>query len=503
MILSTLLQAAGLPCPEHSEQICVSGICTDSAQLKQSELFVCLVGTRANGHDYLPEVASKGACAAIVAMDYEGDVPQGLFAVRVPDTRVAVACLFDAWYASPSRKMKFVGVTGTNGKTSVSWLIYELLRFAQIPCALIGTVKCTGPAGELTGFEVKDANMTTPAPQQLYPMLAQLAEQGTEIVVMEVTSHALAMERCAPIRFDLGIFTNVTRDHLDFHGSMEAYFAAKKKLLLQSERVLINMDDAHLATLRRQNLPCKLYTCSATDPAADFYPEQVHMSFAGVEYKLVSANACVRIGYGMSGQFAVINSVQAVAAALMLGIKAHKIKDGALLASPVPGRMERVKLPSGIGFSVLIDYAHTPDALENLLRTVQRLKMRAQRIVLVFGCGGDRDKGKRSQMGQIASRYANYIVITADNSRSEPTAQIIEDIIKGVDKRANYRVIQDRRSAIRHTIAHARANDVILLAGKGHENYEIGQNGRTAFDEKAIVQEAVAEFWKGADTDNE
>jgi len=334
--------------------------------------------------------------------------------------------------------------------------------------------------------------MTTPDPEVLYPMLAKMAGQGAKIVVMEVTSHALCMQRCAPIRFDLGIFTNVTRDHLDFHGTQEAYFAAKKKLIDQSERILLNVDDAKLATLRAVR-PDGIYTCSVRSKQADYYPEEIGMSFSGVSYNLVSPNARVRIGCPIGGLFGVINSVEAVAAAMLLGVKAHKIKDVMPLVQPIPGRMERVALPADMDCSVFIDYAHTPDALENLLKAVQRMKMRAQRVVLVFGCGGDRDRGKRAQMGQIASRYADYTVITADNSRGEQTSDIIADILKGVDRRAHYRVIRDRREAIRHVIAHARRGDVILLAGKGHETYEIKENQRLPFDERAIVAQAVAE----------
>lgn len=497
MILSTLCKTAGLNCPVGAEQTEVSGICTDSQKLTSGQLFVCLKGTKTDGHAYLQDAADRGACAAVIAEDYAGEIPEGLFTVRARDTRAAVAYLMDAWCKNPSSKMKFVGVTGTNGKTSVSWMLYELLRYAQIPCALIGTVKCEGPAGVFPKDESGTANMTTPDPEVLYPMLAELAEQGTEIVVMEVTSHALCMERCAPIRFDLGIFTNVTRDHLDFHGSPEAYFAAKKKLLDQSESVLLNVDDARLATLRASR-PGGVYTCSAASTHTDFYAQEVSVSFSGVKYNLVSPNARVRVACGFGGRFSVINSVEAVAAALLLGVKAQKIKDGMPSLPPVPGRMERVCLPADADFSVLIDYAHTPDALESLLRAVHGLKKRAQRVVLVFGCGGDRDRGKRAQMGQIASRYADYVVITADNSRTEPTSDIIADILKGVDRRSHYRVIQDRREAIRHVIAHAKRGDVILLAGKGHENYEIKQNQRLAFDEKAIVTEAVAQYRKGA-----
>ena len=495
MILSDLLETAGIQAPAGAEQIRVAGICIDSTRLAKGELFVCLKGRNADGHTFLQAVAHRGACAAVVAQDFAGDVPDGLRTVRVPDTRAALAHLADAWCGKPSGKMRFVGVTGTNGKTSVAWTLYELLKYAHIPCALVGTVKCEGPSGSFPKNETTTANMTTPEPLELYPMLAEMAEQGTQIVVMEVTSHALDQARCAPICFDLGIFTNITRDHLDYHGSSEAYFAAKKKLMDQSKRVLLNMDDALLATLYTARSD-GVFSCSARSKGTDFYPEEISTSFSGTRYSLVSPNARVRVSCGMSGQFAVINTVEAAAAALLLGVKAQRIKDGMQAMQPIPGRMERIPLSADVEFSVLIDYAHTPDALESLLRTVHRLKKRSQRVVLVFGCGGDRDKGKRALMGRVATRMADYTVITADNSRTEHTADIIADILKGVDRRAHYRVIQSRREAIRHVIAHARRGDVILLAGKGHETYEITQNGRHWFDEKQIVTEAVAQYKK-------
>ena len=492
MILSALCSAAGLFCPAGAEQIAVSGICTDSAELAQGTLFVCVRGAHNDGHDHLAKAAAQGACAAVIAQEYQGEIPEGLLTIRVPDTREALAYLYDAWCGKPTEKMKFVGVTGTNGKTSVAWLLYGLLRYAQIPCALIGTVRCEACGTELAPPASGCANMTTPEPAQLYPMLAKAAQMGTQVVVMEVTSHALAQHRCAPIRFALGVYTNLTRDHLDYHGSMEAYIAAKKKLLAQCEQVVLNIDDRAVAALGKES-PCRVYTCSASNPSADFFARQAEVSFSGVQYKLMSANACVRVGCNTGGQFSVINSIEAAACGLLLGIKAQRIKDGMITVPPVPGRMERVVAQKDVGFDVLIDYAHTPDALESLLHTVCKLKMRSQRVVLVFGCGGDRDKGKRAQMGQIASRWADYFVITADNSRSEPTEEIVADIVRGVDRRAHYRIIRDREQAIRHVMMHAKAGDVILLAGKGHETYEISQNTRRTFDERQIVQQVLDE----------
>lgn len=493
MYFSELCLRAGIDCPDAMQDLSVSGICTDTARLEQGQLFVCLRGTRTDGHLFLDVAKQRGACAALIDKDFSGEIPKGLPVLAVPNTRAAAAQLFDAWYGNPSSKLKLVGVTGTNGKTSVSWMLYELLSRCGVPCGLIGTVRCISPGGEIPKDVSGTANMTTPEPERLYPMLAQMAEQGAQYVIMEVTSHALVQDRCAPLRFCLGIFTNVTRDHLDFHGSMEAYFAAKQKLIAQSDRVLLNVDDQRLASLV-DRIPVPVHTCSARSAKADFYAQEVSMTFAGVGYKLASSNAHIRLSCPMSGQFAVINSLQAAAGALILGVHARKIKEFMPQILPVPGRMERVPLQDAAGFTVLIDYAHTPDALENLLRAVHRLRLRSQRIVLVFGCGGDRDKGKRAAMGQIASRMADYVIITADNSRTEPTSDIISDILRGVDRRAHYRVIQDRKSAIRHAIEHARAHDVILLAGKGHETYEINQNGRQAFDERAIVIEAVEQL---------
>lgn len=490
MILLDVCSAAGLACPAGAEQIAVSGICTSSSQLTQGQLFVALRGTHADGHDYLTDAAARGACAAVIEQDFAGKIPAGLPVLCVRSTRAALAYLLDAWCGKPSEKLQFVGITGTNGKTSVAWLLHGLLQHAQIPCALIGTVKCQGPNGEI--FEGNEG-MTTPEPEQLYPMLAKCYEQGARVVVMEVSSHALAQERCAPIRFTLGIFTNITRDHLDFHGSMQAYVDAKKTLLLQSERVLLNVDDERVAALRTQ-APCPVLTCSARPKSADFCVEEGKVTTSAVQYKLTSANACVRIACRMGGQFALSNSLQAAAAALLLGVKAQSVRDGMPQILPVPGRMERIALDADVPFSVIIDYAHTPDALENLLLAVRKCKTRAGRVVLVFGCGGDRDAGKRAPMGQIASRLADYFIVTADNSRTESTDAIIADIVRGVDKRAHYRVLRDRESAIRHVIEHARAGDVIVLSGKGHEQYEIDQNGKHPFDERAIVERAVKEY---------
>ena len=495
MILLDLCSAAGLACPAGAEQIGVSGICTSSCKLTAGEMFVALRGAHADGHAYLAQAARSGACCAVIEQAYTGEIPVELPVVRVESTRAALAYLLDAWYGHPSRSMQFVGITGTNGKTSVAWMLYGLLRHAQIPAALIGTVRCQGPDG--TVFEGTEG-MTTPEPEQLYPMLASMREQGTRMVVMEVTSHALAQKRCAPIAYTLGIFTNITRDHLDYHGSMEAYVNAKKQLLLQSERVLLNADDARVAELGASS-PCPVLTCSQAQKHADFTAREVSVASSGVQYKLISANACLRIHCRMGGQFAVSNSLQAAAAALLLGVKAQDVRDGMPLLSPVPGRMERVTADADVPFTVIIDYAHTPDALENALASLQKQKKRAQRIVLVFGCGGDRDKGKRAQMGHIASRMADFFVLTADNSRTESTDAIIADVVRGVDKRAHYRVLRDRESAIRHVIEHARAGDVILLAGKGHEQYQIQQNGKRPFDERAIVRRALREYWTDID----
>jgi UDP-N-acetylmuramoyl-L-alanyl-D-glutamate--2,6-diaminopimelate ligase len=523
--LSELLAQAGLPVPMGTDTLTVNGIATDSRKVRPGDLFVAISGLHTDARRHVPEAVERGAVAIVCEMEenreYEGE-PR---IIPVPNARVAMACLYDAWFGHPSRSLRLVGVTGTNGKTSVSTMLYRILCAAGIPCGLIGTVGCyiSGREEPVTGAEgVAYSGMTTPDPAELYPLLARIAEEtgkdprktavGAPVVVMEVTSHALLQGRVAPLNFDLSVFTNLSSEHMDLHGTMENYFTAKLGLFEVSREAVVNADDRWGRRLLAEPTPLHHYhICHAEGlqnlapdrmcPAGEgtctrYYAEQVKLGGEeGVSFKLSSPDVRLRIRCPVPGRFTVMNAMEAAVAALALGVSPAVVRNTLAGFGGVPGRMERVKLPeTDIPFSVFIDFAHTPDALENLLLSAHGFRRRGQRIVLVFGCGGDRDRSKRKVMARIASRLADSLIITSDNSRSEDPDGIIADILAGVDKESEFAVVPNRAEAIRYAIRHARAEDMILLEGKGHENYEIDRGGKHPFCETDIAVEAAKKY---------
>ena len=520
LLLSRLLTEAEIPVPRGAEEVTVSGIATDSRRVMAGDLFIAIDGHHTDARTHIPEAISKGAVAVVCETAEElpptGDVPL----ITVPNVRAAAAFLYDVWYSHPARRLRLVGVTGTNGKTTVSSLLHAILREWGVPCGLIGTVGCRSTDGTplLTGEDGLYSGMTTPEPAELYALLARMAADAPEdsphlpTVVMEVTSHALKQGRVAPLTFELGIFTNLTPEHMDLHGTMEDYYAAKRALFAVSRMAVVNADDRYGRRLLSDPLPIQHYHICHADgaggllsdricPAGDggctrVYAEQVKMlGEDGVTFKLSSPDARLRIRCPIPGRFTVMNALEAATAALALGVAPAAVRDAMAHFRGVPGRMERVELPdTDIPFTVFIDFAHTPDALENLLRSVHDFRRKDRRIVLVFGCGGDRDPSKRKVMARIASRMADSLVITSDNSRTEDPADIIADILLGVDKESEFAVVPDRAEAIRYAVRHARAGDIILLAGKGHENYEIDRTGKHPFCERDIAVQAAREF---------
>lgn len=514
MTLSHLLTEANLPVPAGAEEITVSGIASDSRCVRPGDLFIALSGFRTDARTYIPQALAQGA-VAVVCEPPEGKAPPNGSAPLVPvsNARVAMACLYDAWYGHPARDLRLVGVTGTNGKTSVSTMLYRILRGAGVPCGLIGTIGCYTPADDMP-LKAEDgqsySGMTTPDPAELYALLARMG--GGSVVIMEVTSHALALGKVAPLTFDLSIFTNLSSEHMDMHGTMEEYFDAKLRLFEVTRQAVVNADDRWGRRLLAEPTPVHHYNiCHAEGlqnltpdrmcPAGEgtctrYYAEQVkNLGEDGVSFKLTSPDVRLRLRCPVPGQFTIMNAMQAAVAALSLGVSPAVVRDTLASFGGVPGRMERVRLPeTDIPFSVFIDFAHTPDALENLLTSVHAFRRRGQRIVLVFGCGGDRDRTKRKVMARIASRMADSLVITSDNSRSEDPDSIIADMLAGVDKESEFAVVPNRAEAIRYAIRHARAGDIILLAGKGHENYEIDRTGKHPFSETNITVEAVKKY---------
>lgn len=523
MTLSQLCAEAGIPCPPHGADVTVKGVTADSRRVREGWLFVALKGYKRNGEAYIPQALQRGAAAIVTQTAASTEVPIAApWAAHIPhimveNTRRALACLCDAWYAHPARKLRLVGVSGTNGKTSVSAMLAHILRSNGIPCGVIGTVGHISPQGKtvLASPVEETAHMTTPDPEELYKVLYLMASEGADgetppVVVMEVTSHALALDKTHPLHFEVGIFTNLSPEHLDFHRDMEDYYLAKRRLFTSAEKAVINAHDPYgKRLLTDPALPVKTYYPCYTDPlsfGSEWHPvgscRRIYASrialkgVDGVEYRMVTSDARLRIKCPVPGSFTVVNSLEAAAAALALGVPPTGVQAALACFGGVPGRMERVSLPPRLGFSAFLDYAHTPDALENLLLTAKGLKRRGaqERVVVLFGCGGDRDPSKRAVMASIASRLADMVIITSDNSRTEDPGAIISDIMEGLDADCPHAVIPDRAEAIRYAVRHARQGDILLLAGKGHETYELDKNGQHPFCEREILLAAAEEI---------
>ncbi len=493
MKLSMLCQAAKLRLPSQFAEAEITAIVMDSGLATPGCLYICIKGLHTDGHLYIAEAVSKGAIAILVQEGSRAFVPRGIFRLVAKNTRKTAAILFNAYHGDPCSRLKFIGVTGTNGKTSVTHMLRAILEASFCKCGLIGTVGC-----ESTGRHLENrmhnalANMTTPDPPELYAMLAEMVRDGVEYVLMEVTSHALVLGKLEPIRFEAAIFTNLTPEHLDFHRTMSAYADAKAELFQKSKLSVINVDSPYAERMLSSAVG-KRVTCSLDARDANYHAEEIALDLQkGVEYRLCSDAAQVRIKCPVPGEFTVQNSMQAAICTMELGFGVQAIKQALSALSGIKGRMERIKFDAWADIAVLIDYAHTPDALENLLRTARASCRHGERVVLLFGCGGDRDKSKRPLMGAVAERYADAVIVTSDNSRSEDPMQIIAEILSGM-KGDRVTVIPDRAEAIRQAILQAHENDLILLAGKGHEEYEINRSGRIPFSERAIALQAFAE----------
>lgn len=491
MKLSRLFGEAGLKYPPEYGEIEITKIVTDSRQAIEGCLFLCIQGLQTDGCGYADDAIKAGA--GVIAAEYVRDACVGGAAAYIvlENTRKAAALLYNVWYGQPTEKMKIIGVTGTNGKTSVCSFLYQIFEYAGYRCGLLGTVGCRSAGGRSLALVQNDssANLTTPDPEALYGALAQMADDGTEFVFMEVSSHALALHKVDAISFDTALFTNLTQDHLDFHGDMERYFQAKKRLFSLCRQAVLCMDDEAGKRLR-QACACRTVTCSAV--AGDYRAEDIRLcGLNGVRYCAQTPQGPLTVSVSSPGRFSVMNSLMAAAVAMEYGIAKETVRDALLQCTGVEGRMERVDCTPYANFSVLIDYAHTPDALEKMLKSVRDVCTEEQRVVLLFGCGGDRDRTKRKEMATVASRLADFVIVTSDNSRNEDPQQIFADIVRGLDREKPYAVIADRREAIETAVRNARERDVLVLAGKGHERYEIRQGRQLPFDERMIVKQAL------------
>lgn len=492
MRLADLFGRAELDYPPELGDMEITKIVTDSRQAVKGCLFLCIRGLHTDGYGFVNDAIQAGAGVIVAERVRDACVGGAAAWIVLDNTRRAAALLYNAWYGKPCERLKMIGVTGTNGKTSVCVLLAEILEAAGHRCGVLGTVCCRSAGGREISLPNSNAlaNMTTPDPEQLYAMLAEMVKDGVEYAVMEVSSHALALEKVAPIFFDLAIFTNLTQDHLDFHGDMEGYFSSKKKLFERCRMAIVNADDSYGHRLLNE-ISCPTLTCSVREGdscALEIEPRGLW----GSVYQWRTPMGDFALQVGIPGSFSVFNSLMVATAAMEYGVPVDLIRRVLKETAGVEGRMERVRLHPIPDFSVLIDYAHTPDALEKLLKSVRGFRRSGERMILLFGCGGDRDRGKRKEMGIIASRLADEVIVTSDNSRSEDPDGIIADILRGMDREKPFSVIRDRRIAIETAVLCARTGDILILAGKGHERYEIGIEGRVPFDEREIVREAFA-----------
>ncbi|MFN2448555.1 MAG: UDP-N-acetylmuramoyl-L-alanyl-D-glutamate--2,6-diaminopimelate ligase [Candidatus Baltobacteraceae bacterium] len=456
-----------------ARDVSISSIAIDSREVMPGALFIAMRGERSDGHRFIASAVTRGAVAVVAEEAIE---THGVTTIVVPDSARAASQIADVFYGSPSAAMHVAGVTGTNGKTTTTQMIAAMLREGGVVCGTIGTI-----GARLGAREWPLAN-TTPLAPQLHGLLAQMRSLGAHAVAMEVSSHALALERVGEVRFEVGALTNLTRDHLDFHGTFEAYAAAKRKLLDAARACVLNMDDETGERWARELRARKAVTTYAMHAGADIRPKSVEVRTGGSTFTLNGTAFEVRL----PGRFNVSNALCALAVARAFGVADSASARGLASLQRVRGRMEHVR---GEGVDAIVDYAHTPDALENVLRAARELT--AQRVLLVFGCGGDRDRGKRPLMGAAASRLADYAYVTSDNPRTEAPEAIALEITQGMTG-ARYAVELDRRRAIFSAIAAAQPGDIVVVAGKGHENYQIAGADVLPFDDAQVVREAIA-----------
>ncbi len=474
MILDQLLKGVTLSRCVVPRDLLISSVSCDTRTLEPGALFVALPGYKTDGHRYIGEALEKGAAAVLCQTSPEGEGPW----LVCPNTRAALAIVSANWFGHPARKLKLIAVTGTNGKTTTTYLMKEVLeRCAGAKVGLIGTNR------NMIGMESFPAQRTTPESYDLHKLLRQMKDARCTHVVMEVSSHALMLHRVDGLRFAAGIFTNLTADHLDYHGTMEAYRSAKGRLFEQTDLAVLNLDDA-AGRYFADSVSCPKVTYSENKNEADLTAKNIRLFPERVEFEAVTVGAIRRVRLPIPGGFSIYNALGVLACTVGLGMSLECTAAALVHVRGVKGRVEVVPVPAL--FTVLIDYAHTPDALENILTTVRPLA--ANRVICLFGCGGDRDRSKRPVMGAIAADLADLVVVTSDNPRTEPPEQIIGDILKGMDGAVNYVVEPDRRAAIRYALSQGRPGDVILLAGKGHETYQEIQGVQHHLDEREEIQ---------------
>ena len=478
---------------QGNQNVSIQDITADSRAVKLNSLFIAFDGATVDGHNYIDKAVAAGAVAVIVSKPVT--VPDDVCVITVSDTRQAMMVCVPYFFDYPANRMRMVGVTGTNGKTTTTHMIRHILKAQGHKVGVIGTVHI------MIGDTSYPIHNTTPDVVDLQHILHQMVQENVEYCVMEVSSHALALGRVSGVEFDTAVFTNLTQDHLDFHKTFENYLAAKCKLFEQvsapnqvkdNKGAVINIDDSYgHRVMGKTTAPTITYSTlgKGTLNASD-----VHMSTKNSQYTVNYKGESYPVSMNTTGLFNVYNTLAAIGACLQEGISMEAIDTALKTFSSVPGRFELIE--EGQDFAVVVDYAHTPDGLQNILETAKAIK--ENRIIIVFGCGGDRDATKRPIMGRIAAEYGDKIYVTSDNPRTEDPVQIVKDVEVGVKEAlrdgTSYEVIVDRREAINHAIHDAKAGDIVIIAGKGHENYQILKNETIHFDDREEARKALKEI---------
>lgn len=458
----------------------ISELSYNTTTVKKNSLFFCIPGMKTDGHIFANKAINSGANALVISK--EVDVSRDVTLIRVKDARKAMAQISSNFYGNPSNSMSVVGITGTNGKTTSSFMLNSILNESGIKTGLMGTIY------NIFDDEVEVAKRTTPESMDLHRMLSRMDDKKVEQCIMEVSSHSLSLDRTFGIKFKVGIFTNLTQDHLDFHLNMENYFRAKMKLFESCENAVINVDDEYGKRILGE-VKCNIITFGI-ERKADVFAEDVIISGEGTNFKLGYKNEIHSVNLHLPGKFNVYNALGCAAAAITLGVPLKSIVKGLEALEKVPGRSEKIN--SKGGFTIVIDYAHSPDGILNILKTAREYTN--NRLITLFGCGGDRDRSKRPLMGKAAGSLSDFCIVTSDNPRTEEPMDIINDILPGIDQtNCSYVIIEDRKKAIEKALNMGQPGDVIVVAGKGHETYQVLKSETIHFDEREIVRELLKE----------
>ncbi len=451
----------------------ITSVTSDTNKIRRSSLFVCIKGSKLDGHDLAQKALDKGAAAIICERDT--GVKNSII---VEDSRKAYALISAVFYGSCHKKLRIIGVTGTNGKTTTSYVLKKIFEDAGYKTGLMGTVSV------IIGKEKYPADLTTPDPADLHRYLMLMSIAGCEVCIMEVSSQALAQDRVYGINFECAVYTNLSPEHLDYHKTMENYARAKSKLFAASKISVINSDDEYASEMIK-NAVGKTVTYGINENA-DYRADKIKLTSDAVTYTLISQKGDYGVNFDAMGVFSVYNSAAALSAADALGLNPERAVRSVARFEGILGRMEKVK--NSFGLNIIIDYAHTPDSLMNVLKTLKSVY--DGRLITVFGCGGDRDKEKRPLMGKAACEYSDFVFVTSDNPRTESPEKIINDIICGLDKKKYFK-ITDRAMAIKSALYSARAGDTVLIAGKGHEKYQISGTQKIYFNEREIIRKLL------------